>query len=348
MIKRNGGALPPRFALSLIAVILLFGCGGRPDASPASPDAPHRLNLAVEFSSHSACAHLARRQGWFREAGIEIGNFENHVTGMALSAALARGSIDAAYICLLPAVNARANAGVPFKIVSGVHRYGYALVVDPVKIRSFRDLARPGIRLGCNREGSPPAMLLQILAEREGLDRSALESNLKWMNSPRQMLALRAGRLDAAFMNEQYPTMAEAEGYRVMVSARDLWPEMPGSVLVVREELIEKHPEVVARLVGVTERAIAFLEAHPDEAAAIVAAALNLAGQSLFPAEAGPDLAAAPVTPATVRRSLGEAMLNETAIDLPEIQKTIDRAAALGYIRSSFPAAEMVDTRFLR
>ncbi|MDY6830890.1 MAG: ABC transporter substrate-binding protein, partial [Thermodesulfobacteriota bacterium] len=61
--------------------------------------------MAVEFMDHAAAAFVAREKGWFAEAGLDVTAYESYATGMALAAALARGDIDAAFICLVPAVN---------------------------------------------------------------------------------------------------------------------------------------------------------------------------------------------------------------------------------------------------
>jgi NitT/TauT family transport system substrate-binding protein len=82
------------------------------------------IRIAVEFTTHSACAHIANQKGWYKKEGLTISSYENFITGMALAAALARGDIDAAYICLIPAINAKANANMPIKIVAGIHKYG--------------------------------------------------------------------------------------------------------------------------------------------------------------------------------------------------------------------------------
>ena len=198
----------------------------------------NRLSIAVEFTSHSACAHIAHHLNWFAEEDLTVRRYDSYMTGMALAAALARGDIDAAYICLIPAINARANAGIPIRIVCGVHEYGYGLVVDPERIEGVQDLENPGMRIGCTREGSPCDTLLERMIESYGLERKIILANICRMNSPKQLLALRAGQLDAAFVCEQYPSMAVESGFRILLTARDLWPRMQGSVLVVREELI--------------------------------------------------------------------------------------------------------------
>ena len=92
------------------------------------------IGMAVEFVDHAACAHIARNRGWFKAEGLNITAFDNYITGMALAAALTRGDIKVAYICLIPAIIAYANGKVPLKVVAGMHKYGYGLLVDPKKI----------------------------------------------------------------------------------------------------------------------------------------------------------------------------------------------------------------------
>ncbi|MCD6173440.1 MAG: ABC transporter substrate-binding protein, partial [Sulfurimonas sp.] len=103
----------------------------------------NEINIAVEFVTHAASAHIAKSKGWYKEAGLNVKSFDSYVNGMALGAALSRGEVDAAYICLSPAINAYANARVPLKIVCGLHLYGYSLVVNPDKIKKVEDLNNP-------------------------------------------------------------------------------------------------------------------------------------------------------------------------------------------------------------
>jgi NitT/TauT family transport system substrate-binding protein len=107
------------------------------------------IGMAVEFMDHAACAYISQDKSWFEEEGLNLTAYESYVTGMALASALARGDIQVAYMCLIPAINVYANAKVPIKIVAGTHKYGYGLVVNPEKIKNIKDLEKPDIRLGC-------------------------------------------------------------------------------------------------------------------------------------------------------------------------------------------------------
>ena len=98
------------------------------------------LVMAVEFTDHAACAHIAKNKGWFKEEGLNVKSFDNYLTGSALAAGLARGDINVAYICLIPAISAFANGHVNIKVVAGTHKYGYGLIVDPKKITNVKDL----------------------------------------------------------------------------------------------------------------------------------------------------------------------------------------------------------------
>ncbi len=97
-------------------------------AGECAPQKSVPIGMAVEFMDHAACAYISQDKGWFEEEGLNFTSYESYVTGMALASALARGDIQVAYICLVPAINVYANAKVPIKIVAGTHKYDYDLV----------------------------------------------------------------------------------------------------------------------------------------------------------------------------------------------------------------------------
>jgi len=327
----------------LIGLIIGFGLLF---LTPAFAQAPPEIHLAVEFLDHAACAHIARNQNWYKAAGLNIRSFDSYATGMALSAALCKGGIDAAYMCLFPAINACANAKVPIKIVAGTHRYGYGLIVNPEKIKSVADLSKPDIRIGCTQEGSPPAALLHKLVEKYHLDASLLNRTRR-MPPPKLLLALKSGQLDAAFLPEQFPTLGEMAGFTELLRAADLWPDMQGSVLVVREELLETRPEDVRKLVQLTKRGIQYITDHPDKAAQIVSDELNVMEGRLFPVDLAESLGKLAVTPAAIQTSLTAKLENTAKIDPKAIQEAIDYAARIGYIQHAFPAEKMLELKYL-
>ena len=78
--------------------------------------------MDVEFTNHAAAAFVAQDKDGYRAKGMNLTSYTSYVTGMALASALARRDIQVAYMCLVPAINAYANARVPIKIVAGTAR----------------------------------------------------------------------------------------------------------------------------------------------------------------------------------------------------------------------------------
>ena len=328
--------------LLLILGILIFTsfgeCASKKDIS---------IGMAVEFMDHAACAYISQDKGWFEEEGLNFTSYESYVTGMALASALARGDIQVAYMCLIPAINVYANAKIPIKIVAGTHKYGYGLVVNPDKIKTIKDLEKSDIRLGCVREGGAVDVLLHRTIDKYNLDEEKILSRIQRMNPPKQVMAIKMGQLDAAFLPEQWATMAEDFGFKMLLMSQEVWPEMQGSVLVVKEELIEDYPDVVKKLVKVSKRATDWANQHPQEAAGIVARQLQEAGGSLFPVEIADIAAKTEITPEVLLRSMNrlEYTIN---IDPAVVQETIDYVTHLGYIKSSFKAEDILDLSFIK
>jgi len=328
------------FSLVLAGMLSLIAAGGCAEKGDTS------IGMAVEFMDHAACAYISQDKGWFEEEGLNLTAYESYASGMALASALARGDIEVAYICLVPAINAYANAGVPIRVVAGTHKYGYGLVVNADKIKTVTDLEKPDIRFGCVREGGAVDVLMHKIIDTYHLDEARVLSNVQRMNPAKQVVAIKTGQLDAALLPEQWATMAEESGFTMLLMSQDVWPEMQGSVLVVKEDLINDYPEMVRKLIMVTQRATDWGNRYPEEAAEIVARQLQAAGSEVLPVEVADTASSLAITPEVLLRSM-QRMEYTTGIDPVMVQATIDYLAELGYIKSGFSAGDILDLRFL-
>jgi len=342
ILKKVSVALVLAFLFSLFAVFL--SSEGREKARHTTGK---EIGMAVEFMDHAACAYAARDKGWFAEEGLILSAYESYVTGMALAAALARGDIQVAYICLVPAINAYANAKVPLKIIAGTHRYGYGLVVNPKKIKLIQDLEKPGIRIGCVREGGSVDVLLHRVIDMYHLDEGMILRRVKRMNPPKQILAIKMGQLDAAFLPEHWATMAEDFGFNMLLTGKDVWPEMQGSVLAVKEELIRDDPEIARGLVKVTQKATDWVNERPIDAATIMARQMSVTGEQIFPFKAAKVAARLEISPQVLLRSMAR-LDYTTSINPSSVQEVIDYIHHLGYIKKAFRAQHILDLRFLK
>jgi len=323
--------------IGLIIIIPIAGCAPQQEAP---------VGMAVEFMNHAACAYTSIDKGWYEDEGLSLSAYDSYATGMALAAALARGDIQVAYMCLVPAINAYANAEVPIKVVAGTHKYGYALMVNPEKVKTLKDLEQDGLHIGCVKEGGAVDVVMNRLIDKCGLNKEKVLNNMQRMNPTKQTLTVKMGKLDAAFLPEQWSTMTEDYGFEMLMSTQDVWQDMQGSVLVVKNDLIENNPELVKKLVKVTGKATDWINAHPEEASEVLARQLGAVGDSLQPSEVAGLSTQMEISPEVMLKSVNR-MDFTTDIDPAMVQEIIDYVAELGYIKSSFDADELLDLSFL-
>ena len=159
--------------------------------------------------------------------------------------------------------------GVPVKIVYLGHRDGSTVMVrKDSPARSLRDLrgkvfARPS-------KYSNQYLVITKLMEDEGLRPDEIQ--FVDMPPPDMPSALAAGAIDAYFVGEPHAAKAELAGTgRVLYHAKDIWPNFVSCVLVVRQELIDEHPEVVRDLVRGIAESGEWAERHRLDAAKVAA-----------------------------------------------------------------------------
>ena len=280
--------------------------------------------LAVEYNTHAACFYLAKENGWFEEAGMELTYFESHQTGWGVAAALARGDIKGAYLCLAPALLIH-NLGVPIKILTATHVHGYGIVVNP-RIQHPGELH--GKTLGCMREGLPPDLLFHRVKEKFGLKKITL----KRMEPSKQVMALISGNVDGACLPEHYVSIAESKGFPVLIKSQDVWPGMPGSVLAVRSDWFKSDDiEIFRGLYKLTQRATQTLndQGRKNENAEMIGKILEIPSQ-------------------VASRSMAR-LEYRTDLEAAAVQEMIDDMTNLGYLKKGIRAEDLfIDPSNLR
>jgi NitT/TauT family transport system substrate-binding protein len=160
--------------------------------------------------------------------------------------ALISNRVQAAFI-VAPLAIALKSQGVPIKVVYLGHRYGSALVVrknGPVK--TFADLR--GRTVAIPSRFSDERLMIFRAMKLWGLKPGDI--HMVEMAPPDVSGALAAGAIDGFVMGEPFPSQAEMAGFgRVLFQAREIWPDYMSCILVVRQDLIDKRPEVVQTLV---------------------------------------------------------------------------------------------------
>jgi NitT/TauT family transport system substrate-binding protein len=154
--------------------------------------------------------------------------------------------VQAAFV-VAPLAIALAAQGVPLKIVYLGHRYGSAVVVrKDGPIKTVADLR--GKTVAIPSRFSDERLLLFRAMKVWNVPPS--EVKMVEMAPPDVSSALAARAIDAFSMGEPFPSQAELGGFgRVLFQAREYWPDYMSCILVVRQDLIDRRPEVVQTLV---------------------------------------------------------------------------------------------------
>src|SRR5271156_4337806 len=184
--------------------------------------------------------------------------------------ALIANKMQAAFIVAPLAIALRAQ-GVPIHIVYLGHRYGSAFVVrKDGPIRTFADIR--GHTIAIPSRFSDERLLVFRAMKVWGIKPS--EVKMVEMAPPDVSGALAAHAIDAFVMGEPFPSQAELGGFgRVLFQAREYWPDYMSCILVVRQDLIDKRPEVVQTLVDGIARSGLWLDTskpHREDAADFV------------------------------------------------------------------------------
>src|SRR5580700_5684871 len=184
--------------------------------------------------------------------------------------ALISNKVQAAFIVAPLAIALRAQ-GVPIKVVYLGHRYGSSVVVrknGPIK--TFADMR--GRTAAIPSRFSDERLLIFRAMKVWGMKKGDIK--MVEMAPPDVASALATGAIDAFSMGEPFPSQAEIAGYgRVLFQARGYWPDYMSCILVVRQDLIDRRPDIVQVLVDGIARSGLWLDTskpHREQAADFV------------------------------------------------------------------------------
>jgi len=184
--------------------------------------------------------------------------------------ALISNRVQAAFIVAPMALALKAQ-GVPIKVVYLGHRYGSSVVVQKNgPIKTIADMR--GKTVAIPSRFSDERLLLFRAMKVWGIKPG--EIKMVEMAPPDVSGALAAHAIDGFAMGEPFPSQAEIGGFgRVLFQAREYWPDYMSCILVVRQDLIDKRPDVVQVLVDGIARSGLWLDTskpHREDAADFV------------------------------------------------------------------------------
>lgn len=204
-------------------------------------------------------------------------NTEFHFQAMRFSSfaeigeALRNGQIQVGFmIAPLSIVLRQQGADVKIPYIGNRHESTF-VVRNELQVSTAGDLVGKTVAVPLRFSGHN-LCLLQIL-EKENLTGKV---KIVEMNPPDMAAAMVTGALDAYFVGEPFAAKSVKNGNaRVFKYVEELWPGFICNLMVVRNDLIQSHPEIVKTLVTGAARSGLWASRNPSEAAKIAAAFWN-------------------------------------------------------------------------
>ncbi|MGE0715172.1 MAG: ABC transporter substrate-binding protein [Alphaproteobacteria bacterium] len=255
--------------LAIVPALLAVAVTGAAAQSPQKVT----VTLALEPAGTTAALFLAEAKGWNREAGFET-DIRDGRGSMASIQLVAAGQMDIG-TGGLGAMAIAKGKGAPLISIAGLsRRTDLGVLVDANgPIKTVADLRGKRLLLFA---ASPWVPFLDTFFKSAGMTRA--DVNIVFLDAGAFNAAYAAGQADGVMSIGPYvlPIIGDRRPSRV-IDAADHGVSSPGTGLYVREEMVEKSPELLGRFVKNQIRAWNYIfDGGADEAiAAIVKARPN-------------------------------------------------------------------------
>jgi NitT/TauT family transport system substrate-binding protein len=272
-----------------VLVAMMAGCASAATAEPAgapsaaqSDAAPSTTELRLGYFANvtHAPALVGLEEGIFADAlpGVEI-TTQVFNAGPAAIEALTAGAIDATYIGPNPSINTFIQSGgESARVIAGATTGGAALVVRD-GIDDPSDLE--GTTLATPQLGNTQDVALRTWLADEGFETTTTgegDVTITPTENAQTLQLFQDGQIDGAWLPEPWVSRLIIDaGAHVLVDEADLWEdgEFPTTVLLVRADFLDEHPDVVEDLLRGHVAAVEWLADNPDDAAGVINAAIE-------------------------------------------------------------------------
>ena len=287
----------PAVALALIALLALTACSRRDTSDSASspgtagasaagtPADEVRLGYFPNITHAPALIGVAN--GYFQqELGSTKLTTQTFNAGPEEVSALLGGSLDAGFIGSGPAINAFAKSnGEAVRLVAGSTSGGAQLVVST-------DITSPE-QLKGKIITTPQAGNTQDIALKKWLKENNLPIGsgpdavtIQNIENPRTLDLFKSGEVAGGWLPEPWSSRLVDAGASVLVDEKTLWPdgEFPTTVLIVRTQFLQEHPQTVEALLRAEQKAIDLASSDQAQAKTVTNEAIKqLTNSSLAP-----------------------------------------------------------------
>ncbi|MEV8024799.1 ABC transporter substrate-binding protein [Microbacterium sp. NPDC080220] len=199
--------------------------------------------------------------------------------GPAAIEALSAGAIDATYIGPNPSINTFIQSdGESARIIAGAATGGAALVVRE-GIDDAADLE--GTMIATPQLGNTQDVAARVWLADEGFETDTSgggDVNITPTENAQTLTLFQQGQLDGAWLPEPWVSRLIIDaGAKVLQDEADLWEdgEFPTTVLLVRKEFLDEHPDVVADLLAGHQASVQWIADNAADAPAVINGAIE-------------------------------------------------------------------------
>jgi ABC-type nitrate/sulfonate/bicarbonate transport system substrate-binding protein len=204
----------------------------------------------------------AIEKGFFEKDGLKVRMITFRGTNLML-AALMSGDLD--YMTILPFTAGAAARGVPVRILGSVTKTSTVAVIARPGIDGIKGLK--GKKIGINSFGSSVDYTVYAALSRNGLDPNKdVTILMAGGGNADRIAAVMSGSIDATVVSSPFEQLAEKQGLKTVVSARELteYVRIPVTGIVATQKKMEKDGDEIVRLLSGLRAAIFWLQQQPE------------------------------------------------------------------------------------
>ncbi|MDO5146762.1 MAG: aliphatic sulfonate ABC transporter substrate-binding protein [Eubacteriales bacterium] len=308
MMKRKKNKIWLAAAGVIMMAFGLAGCGGEKEKGKPEVHIGYFYNITHAQALYMKSQGILEKE-WGEEVSVKWSAFH---AGPAEVEALFSGDIDIGYIGPVPAVSANVKSQGDVSVIAGAACAGAELVRAPgADITSVADL--DGKTVAVPQIGNTQHLCLLKLLSENGLapvDEGGTVRVTAVENADVQNL-MDQGNIDAAVVPEPWGSTLVKGGAEILLDYDALYQDgnYPVSVVVVRNDFMEEHPDLVETFLEQHEEVTQVIASDTDQAAQVINEEINQStGKSLEP-----DILRSAFEKMTVSAEVSEKALREFA-----------------------------------
>jgi len=235
-----------RIGLAIFATVLMTAC--RVSDSDAK-DINFGWPSGEGWSSQPFKA--AMEKGFFEKEGLKLRMITFRRTNLML-AALMSGDLD--YMTILAFTAGAAARGVPVKIIGSVTKSSTVAIIARPGMENIKALK--GKKIGINSFGSSVGYTVYAALSRNGIDPNKdVTILMAGGGNVDRIAAVMSGSIDATVVSSPFDQMAETQGLKTVVSARQLteYVRIPVIGIVATQKKMDKDADEMVRLLKSVE-----------------------------------------------------------------------------------------------